>query len=361
MVFSLMRFVFILLFLSSTAYAQTYNDDYSLITEINRQRILHGIPHTLITNHALQQSARVLVQNHAYFLCNASHETCQGQSLQRRIKRFYGGRDGFTAGEAWGLGFDIENIVTGFINSPTHNAIIFGDYEEIGAGLVARQDWIGTIGEAAVDVGTRALYPDGTPVISGAVYGGYAWLTYEATNPPKAAFVTLGDKDYSLKFYEGKPNYGIYRTELKIPSGCEKVFFTVLTDYDTPIVYPSGVFQNLIGDLCDDSPSLLNKVRISINATGNRLFKGTLNFNLETLPNENPKSLIITYGKNGVIVLPTEPFIKRTSNSTKLRGSYRANTIPKAEAGIVNVYLDYRLVASLYPRRVQPNYIEVLR
>lgn len=355
-----MRYLIAICFLvlPNIAQGQTYNDDFALITEINRQRILHGIP-TLVVNHDLQQSARVLAQNHAYFQCDEAYETCQGESLTRRLKRFYPGY--YATGEAWALGFDVQSIVAGFLDSPVHASIILGQYQEIGAALVSRDTWIGSIGEAVVDVGLRALYPEGTPVISGAVYDGYAWMTYEAANPPTAAFVTIGNKDYSLKLYEGVPNRGIYRVAVPWPAGCDRVTFTVLSDYDTPIVFPNPLWANNIGDLCFDTPALLNKVRLRINASGNRLFKGTISLNLETLPEQKPRSLLITYGTKSAVIIPTEFLIKNTSKSTKLRGTYRSTNVMKAEPGRVNIYLDYRLVASVSPKRTQQNYIEVGR
>lgn len=355
-----MRYLIAICFLvlPNIAQGQTYNDDFALVTEINRQRILRNLS-SLIVNHDLQQSARVLAQNHAYFQCDEAYETCQGESLKRRFKRFYPGYYGI--GEAWALGFDVESIVAGFLDSPIHASIILGDYVEIGAALVSRDTWVGTVGEAIVDVGVRAIYPEGTPIISGAVYSGYAWLTYEAKNPPKAAFVTLGNKDYSLKLFEGKPNKGIYRVPIPWPAGCERVLFTVLSDYDTPITFPNPIWENNIGDLCFDTPPLLNKVRLKINASGNRLFKGTVTMNLETLPNQKPRSLLITYGKNSAVLIPTDLLLKQTGQSTKLRGTYRSTNVQKAEPGRVNIYLDYRLVASVSPRRTQQNYIEVGR
>lgn len=341
----------------ATSQGQTYNDDYSLMTEINRHRILNNVD-SLIVNHNLQQAARSLIQNHAYFLCDEQHENCQGESTKRRLSRFY--PNYFKISEIYTLGFDVQSIVQEFINSPDDRLTIFGDYQEIGGALLSRQYPFGYIGEAVVNFGTRKIYPDNTPVISGAVYDGFAWMTYQASKPPKAAFITLGKKDYSLKLFEGQANRGIYRTPIKIPFGCEEVKFTVLSDYNTPIVFPNSLWKNFIGELCFDSPILLNKVRLRINSSGNRLFKGTLSFNLEMLPDQNPKNIIITYGKGGIIKLPTEPFLKRTSTSTKLRGTYKA-VMGKADPGIVNIYLDYKLVASIYPKFMQQNYIEVRR
>lgn len=356
-----MRYLFVICFLvlANTAHGQTYNDDYALLTEINRQRILNGVPHSLILNHDLHQSARVLAQNHAYFLCDAAHETCQGESLKRRLNRFYPNYLG--AGETWALGFNVRDIVQGFLDSPLHRSIILGDHVEFGGALLARDTWIGNIGEAVIDTGVRYLYPEGTPVITGAVYDGYAWMTYDAKNPPKAAFITLGGKDHSLKLYEGKANYGVYRVPVDWPAGCEQITFTVLSDYDTPVVFPNPLWANYIGDLCVESPPLLDKVRLRINASGNRLFKGNISLNLETLPDQNPKSLLITYGTKSAVLLPTELFLKHTSKSTKLRGTYKASNVQKAEPGRVNIYLDYKLVASVSPKRTQQNYIEVGR
>lgn len=359
MVISIMYWLFcvVFLFLSvGTSQGQTYNDDYSLMTEINRQRLLNNTD-SLVINHNLQQAARTLIQNHAYFLCDEQHKNCQGEGTKRRLSRFY--PDYLNISEIYGVGFDVQSIVQGFINSPDR-PILFGNHQEFGGALLSRQYPFGYIGEAVVNFGTRMIYPDGTPVISGAVYDGFAWMTYDASKPPKAAFVTLGKKDYSLKLFEGKPNRGIYRIPIKMPRGCEEIKFTVLSDYDIPIVFPNPLWKNLIGDLCFDSPILLNKVRLRINSSGNRLFRGTLSFNLEMPPNQNPKNIVITYGKNGVIRLPTEPFLKHTSTSTKLRGNYKA-AMGKAEPGIVNIYLDYKLVASMYPKFIQQNYIEVRR
>ena len=354
-----MWFLLIFLILTGSAYGQTYNDDYALMTEINRQRILHAVQNSMIVNHDLHQSTRVLAQNHAYFLCDELHKTCQGESFERRLNRFY--PDHRDIAEVRALGYDVQSIVQDLIKSPIDSSTILGNYTEMGAALIARDLIFGSIGEAIINVGNRNVYPKDIPVITGAVYDGYAWLTYDATKPPKAAFVTLGKKDYSLKFYEGEPNYGVYRVPIKWPAGCERITFTVLSDYDIPIVFPNPLWENNIGDLCFDTPPLLNKVRIRINSSGNRMFRGNLAINLETLPNQHPKSLILIYGKNGFLELPTEPFLRHNSHSTKLRGTFKSKTVPRAEPGRVNVYLDYKLVASITPRRTQQNYIEVGR
>jgi hypothetical protein len=365
----MMKFItvlFVLLFLiqesfyfPSVANSQTYNDDYSLVTEFNRARILRNIPGSLIVNHDLQQAARVLSQNQVYFDCNASHVSCNGETLERRLKRFYPGYQ--AAGEVWSLGLDDpRTIVDGFLSSFTHAGIILGSMNEVGGSLLDRWTAFGRFKQAVGDFGGRVLFPINTPVISGAVYNGRAWMTYDAQVPPTAAFVSIGGQDFSLKLTEGSLTRGIFSVPITKPSGCEKVVFNVVSN-GQPIQFPSSDWYSYVGDLCAPDPILLDKVRIKINSSGNRLYKGTLTFNLQTLPNQNYNNLIISWGEGAGVSLPAGVFLHHTSRNTILRGTYRDNTIPAAKPGRIRVYLDYRLVASVYPNQIQNNYVGVIR
>jgi len=342
-----MKYVILLLLLALPVQAGAY----SLLTEINRQRIKLGVPGSLRVNHDLQQAAAVLGQNHQHFGCFEAHESCQGETLKRRFDRFYPGY--FGGGEIWALGFGVQDMVDAWLDSPSHRATMLGGYLEFGESNIPRPTAYGYFNEGIVDFGFRYMYPVGTPVISGAIYDGYAWLTYQGTTKPQSAYVDVGTHRLTLALYEGTPTYGVFRAAVPEPQGCTEVRFT-LRNSDATMTFPNPKWPLMIGPLCPEPATLLTKVRINLNKNGK------LKFNLETLPGQNPQVVRIVYGSNRVIEGSLVGIVKQSTLATRIVGSYTDLPIVP-EGGVVSIYLDDVLVAVMFPKKVTPDFMLVQR
>lgn len=344
--------ILILLLLVTPAAAHTYNDDYALLTQVNRVRILNNIKTSYITSTDLHQLAVVLAQNHAYFGCYESHVSCTGENFGRRLGRFYPENEG--GAEVWALAEDPESTVNAWLGSPPHRASMLGAYFEFGGTSYPRTTPYGEFKEGIVDFGWRVLYPTNVPVISGAVWGGYAYLTYNADTPPLMAFAQIGSKEYPLSLYEGSVSRGTYRASIPEQNGCEQLSFTIVTNNHESIVFPNDDWQSFVGNLCFSTPTLLNKVRINIS---DRI----LRYTLETLPNQQYKDLSITYGDDARVDIQLTDQVHHYNRMTRIIGTYRSDTLPAPGPGRVKVYLDQQLVASTAIKHLTPTNLTVSR
>ncbi len=241
------------------------NEEYALLVLANKERASRGTT-PLVWDDQLAEAARFKSYEMAVLHC-WSHNSCNGESAQTRVDRFY---DGSYTGENIAGGGSAAGLHNVWMNSPGHRANILGNGPEFGAGIV-----IGPPEEGSGGAGTQNYgYPGAVtiPAIPGAtvlsprwdenVYGHPTWdwellLNYYGPAAPTRVEAFVDGVPQSLTKIAGSNTngtWGGWTTTPGLPGThyCKKVHFEVQrgttvfrypADWDIGVGYAPGCFN----------------------------------------------------------------------------------------------------------------------
>lgn len=158
------RALIALLVAATAAHAAPSPEELRLCELINQQRVENGAP-ALRLSDELFAAAGAHSDDMAANEC-FQHDSCGGERWSKRVGRYYPGW--VALGETITYFVDPADAVAGWMNSPTHRAILLSrSFTDVGCGTAVGGAWHRGLSLATADFGSRGLLPGPTPEPTG--------------------------------------------------------------------------------------------------------------------------------------------------------------------------------------------------